>query len=90
MPDHAGHLPPIQGDNGRSMAAGLAYRGFKPKTAGIRIITFRVTTRLQSKPLYLTTDIQRFGLYDWDVCMLFISTVDQPIERVTIQALDCC
>ena len=24
------------------------------------------------------------------VCMLFISTVDQPIERVTIQALDCC
>ena len=25
-----------------------------------------------------------------NVCMLFISTVDQPIERVTIQALDCC
>jgi hypothetical protein len=24
------------------------------------------------------------------VCMLFISTVDQPVERVTIQALDCC
>ena len=24
-------------------------RGFKPKPAGIRIITFRVTTRLQSK-----------------------------------------
>jgi hypothetical protein len=23
------------------------------------------------------------------VCILFISTVDQPIERVTIQALDC-
>jgi hypothetical protein len=23
------------------------------------------------------------------VCMLFISTVDQPIERVTIQVLDC-
>jgi hypothetical protein len=27
---------------------------------------------------------------DTHVCMLFISTVDQPIERVTIQALDCC
>jgi hypothetical protein len=25
----------------------------------------------------------------WPVCMLCISTVDQPIERVTIQALDC-
>jgi hypothetical protein len=25
------------------------YRGFKPKGGGIRIITFRVTTRLQSK-----------------------------------------
>jgi hypothetical protein len=27
----------------------LSYRGFKPKPAGIRIINFRVTTRLQSK-----------------------------------------
>ena len=27
----------------------IKYRGFKPKTAGIRIITFRDTTRMQSK-----------------------------------------
>ena len=26
----------------------------------------------------------------YHVCMLFISTVDQPTERVTIQVLDCC
>ena len=36
--------------------------------------------RLQLKPT-------RMG--EMYVCMLFISTVDQPIERVTIQALDC-
>ena len=27
----------------------ICYRGFEPKTGGIRIITFRDTTRMQSK-----------------------------------------
>ena len=26
---------------------------------------------------------------DNDVCMMFISTIDQPIERVIVHALDC-
>ena len=34
--------------------------------------------------------IYGFDAGGFTVCMLFISTVDQPIERVTIQALDCC
>jgi len=39
-------------DSAREAATEVAqyvYRGFKPKPAGIRIINFRVGTRLQSK-----------------------------------------
>jgi hypothetical protein len=35
--------------HGRTRLPLYSYRGFKPKGGGIRIITFRVTTKLQSK-----------------------------------------
>ena len=63
---------------GRSTMHGMSWSGFVTGAAA--------DACMMSLLRACTPESARTSVY---VCMLFISTVDQPIERVTIQALDC-